>query len=188
MGRPPFVPPFIRRPGLLQSGATDQPEAAEPVPLSGPRGMPLPLFQAALRDEMLRRIELLEATLANLPVRHPTIGHNRPPEPIEVSLNDRDRLAVNRAVADLKEPGAAYAVAQKAALTLTRIAKKIWRQLARASGCVGKQAGEFVSAAVKSGGTEFGKRAVQAPFWYELARNLHGVSQAAIDWIATLPH
>jgi hypothetical protein len=144
-----------------------------------------------LHAEMLARIAELEEALARLPPRRRGIGDNNPPEPIEPEvLGDADRRAVETAIAVLKaqppEPTEAPAEALKAAHFLSGLAKRLRNAVLSAGQYLGKQADTLVSAAVKSAGSEIGKRAVQSPFWLAVIDRICAVADAAIHWINSL--
>jgi hypothetical protein len=134
----------------------------------------------ALHAEMLSRIVALEREMAQLPKPRRGIGDNNPPEPIEAEpFTDRDRKAVERALAVLKAqppaPTAQPTDALKAAQFLTTLGKKL--RVAAES---------FASEAVKSAGSEFGKRAIQSPLWLTIITKLQAVADAAIHWLNSL--
>jgi hypothetical protein len=147
---------------------------------------------AALYQEMLSRTAVLEKMMAELNGQWPGIGHNNPPEPIETfSFGDDDRQALDQAVAVLKaQPLAPVAPtdARNAATILKAIGERLWTDLVRAGGYSAKQADAFISEAVKSAGTETGKRLVQLPFWWALASTLMALASTVNDWLGSLLH
>jgi hypothetical protein len=133
---------------------------------------------------MLRRIAVLEEMLAKVSGSRPGIGHNGPPEAIEVPFGLQDRVAVQTAIVVLKiqpvEPSPSAAVAaREAAERVETIGQRLRTYLA-------EKGDRFVSKAVDAAGEEVGKRAVQAAFWLALAKALLVVAQAVSDWLASL--
>jgi hypothetical protein len=131
-------------------------------------------------DLLMARVALLEAALANPKPRQDIPigpGHNGPPEfepPFEESeireLVDLLKAQGPTTPTDLQKLHAASQASE------TKVSK------------LAEYADAFASAAVKSAGTEAGKRLVQAPWWMSVGSALYAVSQALILWLATLPH
>jgi hypothetical protein len=133
-------------------------------------------------QEMLRRIEVLESLLAGLTGHSAAgIGHNRPPEPIDaIPFNEDDRRAVANAIVVLKiqpvTPATPSLEAREAASTLKTIGERL-------QAYIGKQADVFISEAVKSAGSEFGKLIMR---YVMLAGALLWAAWAASDWLHSL--
>ena len=131
-------------------------------------------------DLLMARLALLEAALASpkprseLPIGP---GHNGPPEfepPFEESEVQEliDLLKVQTATAPTDLPKL-VAASQATEAKINKLAE---------------YADAFAVSAVKSAGSEVGKRLVQVPWWLSLSAALHSVSQALITWMGTLPH
>jgi hypothetical protein len=139
-----------------------------------------------LHQEMLKQVESLERIVPDiLKVPHHGIGHNNPPETIEVEpLDAADTKEIEESLATLKAqpvvPPAASQAAEKAIATIESKRIKVQAWLA-------KQGDAFVSAAVKEAGKEFGKWAPRA-FWLVVVDRMLGASQAALTWLHTLGH
>ena len=148
--------------------------------------------QASLHREMLSRIAVLEEMIRVLSPQQDGIGHNNPPEPIEgVSFKDADRQAIEAAVIILKDQPVSppeTAAAEKAAATLNTTGERLWIELARTGAYGADKLDAFITKAAESAGAEFGKRIVQAPFWYALVSALLTVSSAAHTWLASILH
>lgn len=131
-------------------------------------------------DLLTARVALLEAALASpkprleLPIGP---GHNGPPE-FEPPFEENE---IRELVDLLKAQGPTtptdlpklIAVSQATEVKISKLAE---------------YADTFASAAVKSAGSEAGKRLVQAPWWLSVGSALLGVSQALIAWLGVLPH
>lgn len=159
--------------------------------LSGVTGTPLGEFTVHARAEveknpqqaftlLMARVALLEAALAS-PKPTPELpigpGHNGPPDfepPFEESeireLVDLLKAQDPSTPTDLSKLLAASQATEAKASKLTEYADA------------------FASAAIKSAGSEAGKRLVQAPWWLSVGGALLGVSQALIAWIGMLSH
>lgn len=163
---------------------------AEDFPDDSP-AVDLPSDPLALHAEMLARITALENALAKLPPRRRGIGDNRPPEPIEKEvLSEADQRSVETAIAVLKaqppEPAETPAKALKAVQFLGGIAKRLRNAASSTGQYLGKQTDTFASEAIRSAGSEFGKRAIQSPFWLAVIEGISAVADAAIKWINSL--
>jgi hypothetical protein len=140
---------------------------------------------STLHAEMLQRIASLEEALAQLPGGLSGIGHNRPPEPIEVfPLTVVDQRELATAIEVLKaqpvEPKDDGRAATEAAGTLQAKAQKIRKWLA-------KQADAFISEAVKEAGKEFGKWAPRA-FWALVLDRIFSVHEIVGEWLSRIHH
>jgi hypothetical protein len=118
-------------------------------------------------QEMLDRISKLDLVVSELSEgQTPGIGHNGPPGSVEADLlGETDHTALSSALTTLKNasahPGeAAKAEASRAASIVRATGVKIWSALAALAGYAGKQADTFFSEAIKSAGSEVGKRVV----------------------------
>jgi hypothetical protein len=128
---------------------------------------------AAKHEELLSQVSFIERLIAELPKQTPWIGHNAPP------INDNDFRAIEGAIAVLKvQPVVPTAPdeARNAGLTLKIIGERIGTYLL-------KQGDVFVAEAAKSAGKEFGKRLVQAPWWWALAATLMLVANSVSSWL-----
>lgn len=160
----------------------DFPDEASSVVDSDPR---------ALHAEMLSRIEALEREMAKRRGRR-GIGGNYPPDPIETEpVTEEELLALERAMMVLKaqpaiDNGPPPIQSAEAVNFLTTLA----RRLRTAAGVGAKYAGEqgkiFVSEAIKSAGTEFGKRMIQSPFWWAIIHQIYALADVAHRWLESL--
>jgi hypothetical protein len=135
-----------------------------------------------LHAEMLRQVVSLERTLPEIfKVPHHGMGHNNPPEAMDAEpLDAADAKEIEAALATLKAQPVVPdkpEEAEKAAATIESKRSKVKAWLA-------KQGDEFVSAAVKEAGKEFGKWAPRA-LWLVVVDRMLGVSRAALAWIST---
>jgi hypothetical protein len=164
-----------RRPIKKKKASTDDLSASPLVTQSPEIGSP------ALHARMIEQIEAIEPELDSLLNR---IGHNKPPEPIEIEppLNAKELGEIKKAMADLKkEPPAPNAPSAKAEAAV-ELLKKFGNRLLT---YVGKQADNLVTEAVK----EAGKRIVQAPFWLPIINKLPALADTAQQWLQSLgPH
>jgi hypothetical protein len=125
--------------------------------------------KAAQHEEMLSRITILEALIAELPKQPVGIGHNQP------LITKDDVQEIKQAIAILKaQPVVPTALDQ-----------------VRASGSIPKKVGErlktyldaFMLEAAKSGGKEAGKRLVQFSYWWLLLDALMKLAQSVTAWL-----
>ena len=131
------------------------------------------LIRAAPYVAMLSRIVVLERLIAELPNQRCGIGHNRPP------IGQEEVREITQAIAILKvQPVVPTAPdeARAAGSTLKNIGERLGSYLV-------KQSDIIVSEAVKSAGSEFGKRLVQSPFWWALATTLLMLAQSVEEWL-----
>jgi hypothetical protein len=146
----------------------------------------------ALHAEMIEQIEALEREMADLREHQlHGIGHNNPPEPIDLAppLNLKELDEIRKAMAVLKKqppaPTARSSKVKAAVALLMKFADRL-RPLARATGAyLAKQADNFVTEAVK----EAGKRIVQSPLWLPIIYKLPELADTASRWLQSLgPH
>jgi hypothetical protein len=162
------------------AGKTPQPVPYPGVQDSNPR---------ITYQEILRRIEALDAVIAAWPRPSAGIGHNQPPELIEGVFDENDHQSMLAAIAVLNTestPTTASPEITDAASTLKKLGDRLSGYLLRSAGFVGKQLGTIVSEAAKSFGAEAGKRLAQSPFWWALAITLINVAHAVTEWLASL--
>lgn len=136
---------------------------------------------------MLMQIGEIEQLLAQIPELPAGIGHNRPPEPLDIEpLNTEDRAEISSALAVLKsqpvKPDDGGKAAEVALARFETKREKLGNWLA-------KQGEIFASEAIKEAGKEvgkqFGKWAPRA-FWLFLMDNMFGVSHAVNAWLKWL--
>jgi hypothetical protein len=176
---------------LATSGAVEPPAATLDDPVS-----PIPDVGAsdpnALHAEMITQIEALDREIDSLlEQQRRGIGHNNPPEPIELAppLSAKELGEIKKAMAVLKKeppaPTALSAKAEAAVALLMKFGDRL-RPLARATmAYVGKQADNFVTEAVK----EAGKRIAQSPLWLPIIYKLPALADIALQWLQSLgPH
>jgi len=129
---------------------------------------------------LMARVALLEAALASpkpVPKLPIGLGHNGPPD-FDPPFEERE---IRELVNLLKAQGPSTPTDLPQLLAASQATE------ARASKLM-EYADAFASAAIKSAGSEAGKRLVQAPWWLSVGGALLGVSQALIAWISMLPH
>jgi hypothetical protein len=165
----------VQMPQIVEPVLPGDREAADQAGLKGESGFQADatVVRAALHEEMLARVTILEALIASVPKQPIGIGHNQP------SITQEDVAEIKEAIAVLKaQPVMPTAPdkARAAGLTLMRFGERLGTYLL-------KQAEVFVSEAVKSGGKEFGKRLVQSPLWWALATALMLVAQSVSKWL-----
>jgi hypothetical protein len=127
------------------------------------------VVRAAPHKEMLSWIEVLEALIAELPKQRRGIGDNLQP------ITKDDVPEITKAVAVLKaEPVVPTApdAAKAAGSTLMRFGERL-----------GTYLDTFLLEASKSGGKEFGKRLVQAPYWWAIWYTLTHIVQSVAAWL-----
>lgn len=140
---------------------------------------------AALHEELLSRVEALEAIVATTRAPDiPGIGHNQPPEPVEgISFGENEWREIEGAIRTLKEQPASpndTTDAERAADILQSIGRSLWIALAYAA----KRTDRVLDAAAD----EVGRRIIQMPFWWALSSALYAVPDAVHAWLAGLPH
>jgi hypothetical protein len=126
-----------------------------------------------LHQEMQQRVRSLVETLSRTPVLPAGIGHNRPPEPLDIEpLNENDRVEVSTALTILKsqsvEPSDHGKAAGLALATFETKREKLGKWFAQ-------QGSVFTAEAVKEAGKQFGKWAPTA-FWLWVMDLMFGVS------------
>lgn len=136
---------------------------------------------------MLNRITLLEREMSKLRAPRRGIGDNNPPERIEqISFGENDWRAVEAACAILKTQQPTQSAPPAEAVQAVKILWSVVHKLRPVGAYVGKQAGIFVSEALKAAGAEVGKRAIQSPFWLTLITKIAAVADAASSWLNSL--
>jgi hypothetical protein len=139
-----------------------------------------------LHAEMIKQIEALERAMADLREHQQHgIGHNNPPEPIELtpplSTKELDEIRVAMAVLK-KQPPAPITPSTEATAAVSRLTK-----FARATVTyVGKQADIFATEVAKEAGKEAGKRIVQSPLWLPIIHQLPALADIAHQWLQSL--
>jgi len=160
------------------------PEVASPA-IAGTEPQAPPTTSQALHKEMLWRIATLEIGMSALS-RPAAPGDDDSSERVQQELTDADRRTVENSIAFLKQlpsqSDGQLVEALEAAQVLRAVGTRS-RNTASVSSWPSKQAGSPVEAA-KATELQFGKRAMQSPFW--LADRIDAVSDAAINWINSL--
>ena len=135
-----------------------------------------------LHSRMRKQVEGLEELLKEEPQSTPGIGHNRPPEEVDLSpFKDEDKEQLSEALEVLKnEPPRpeTSAAAQAAIATIKSKAKKL-------SEWTGGQAKIFAEEAIKEAGKQVGKWTPPV-FWAVVLEHVLGVAQHAEAWIKAL--
>jgi hypothetical protein len=138
----------------------------------------------ALHAKMIEQIKALEPEIADLRKHQQrrSIGDNNPPEPIEPApLSAKELDEIRRAITVLKNQPPVPTVRSskvKAALAL------LTKSAAATVTYVGKQADNFITAAVTKSGEEAGKWIVKCILVYELLQKL---ADTANQWWQSLP-
>jgi hypothetical protein len=164
-------------------------ETSEWVPSSNRRQAPEPdpfeddaetgPSQAELYDEMKKRISALEEALERVPKPPSGIGHNNPPEPMDLEpLDEDDRREVKDALATLNAQPVAPSNKGLAATAFMMLEAK----RAKLSKWLAQQGVLFTREAVKEAGKQFGRWA-PAVFWLWLLHLLVSVIDAAGAWL-----
>jgi hypothetical protein len=133
-----------------------------------------------LHEEMQRRIRALGEALTRAPAAPAGIGHNRPPEPLDLEpLDANDRAEISTALAALEaqsvEPSDKGKAAGEALAKLETKREKLGKWL-KLQGIV------FTEEAIKEAGKQFGKWA-PAAFWLLVLDLMFGVSQSVGAWL-----
>jgi hypothetical protein len=164
-------------------------ESLEWVPSSSRQQPPEPDFEnedeppsrssTELYREMQGRIRELEEVLAHTPRPPSGIGHNRPPESLDLEpLDESDRKEINEALDVIKSQPVEPADAEPVALAYMKFETK----LAKLGKWLAKQGEVFTTEAVKEAGKQTGKWAPRA-FWLWLMDRMFGVSEAIGAWL-----
>ena len=131
------------------------------------------------REALRNEIADLRGTLESMPPPHAGLGHNRPPEPLTISVEVKAdvKIAIEEIDAELTKPSPNVdGVVERSGV------------LAKALGWVFKKADKFVDAIVLAAGGSVGAGAVAylagIPVWENIAR----VYEAALRWLdAAMP-
>jgi hypothetical protein len=132
----------------------------------------------ALHAEMLERIEALEREIDNLREQQRCgVGHNNPPEPIELApLSEQNLGEIGEDIAVLKKQPPADPRSTEAKAAVARLMK-----FARvAVTYAGKQADIFITAAM----TKAGRKII----WSPIICKLWALPDIAHQWLQSLPH
>jgi hypothetical protein len=135
-----------------------------------------------LHQKMMQEITALEHAMAQFSLLNSQIGHNRPPEPIEpAEFGIREYNEISRAIGTLKSinPETSVNKVFQAAWNLKAIGERLKRY-------VGEQGDNFISAAIKSAGSETGKWIVRLPIIAIIADKLISVFNATTEWLASI--
>ena len=143
-----------------------------------------PLEEPEARQEVIRRLDRLEELIAPLVSQHGMMGHNRPPEEMEVEHPcSRDEwLALSQAVQSIREQTGANEPDEEkiasGAMTLGAVAKKL-------AGWLKVRAEKGIDAALVACGTAAGASAVVNV--QSIVDSIGGVVQALSRWIESFP-
>jgi hypothetical protein len=173
----------IRNAALLATSGAVEPTLPPSSPVVGSPvfGQNLRLTASdpnALHAEMLERIEALEREVDKLREQHRHgIGHNNPPEPIELApLSEQNLGEIGEDIAVLKKQPPADPPSTGAKAAVARLMK-----FARvAVTYAGKQADIFITAAM----TKAGRKIIWSPFIYKL----WALADIAHQWLQSFPH
>jgi hypothetical protein len=136
-----------------------------------------------LHEEMQRRIGALGNALKRTPELPVGMGHNRPPEPLDLEpLDANDRTELSSALKVLEAQPIAPSDGGKAA---TEALAKLETKLQKVGKWLAQQGRVFTEEAVKEAGKQFGKWA-PAAFWLMLMDLMFGVSQSVSAWLKTI--
>jgi hypothetical protein len=144
---------------------------------------------SSLQAEMLRRIEALEKAIRTASTGPRGIGDNNPPEPIEAEpFTKQDLHSLKASMATLKAQPATPSIpptteAIAAVNFLTNLAERLRSALGASGYYLGRQTDAFVSEAIKSAGSEFGKRLVQSPLWLTIINQVPPLAEVAHRWL-----
>ena len=132
---------------------------------------------------LMRRVLALEYILKQRPTDIAGIGHNRPPPDEESAAQDveHELAEIEVFIAALKDQPPRPTVRPEA----------LAQQVAKAGKISTKLLGyfdKFADKAAEAAGEEFGRRAMQLPFWYTVALALANVASAAASWLQSMPH
>jgi hypothetical protein len=119
--------------------------------------------------DLMRRLSILEAVLAERPKRPPGLGHNNPPEGVPTS--DEDVAEIERFIDLLKQQPA-----KSSALP---------PEIAAQTDKVDKLSKRFFDKCAESAGSELGKKIVNLPFWCGLYSAVRDVVHLVGGWLAT---
>lgn len=135
--------------------------------------------QTELHQVMNERIVELEEALEKVPKPPSGIGHNHPPEPMDVEpLDENDREQIKGALAILKAQPVEPVDREPAATAFMMFEIK----RAKLGKWLAQQGQLFTTEAVKEAGKQFGKWAPTA-FWLWLMDRMFGVSEAVGAWL-----
>ena len=132
-------------------------------------------------DQMLARLEKLEATMAQLPPPPPTpgIGHNNPPpDPTQLEEIKRD-IALLKA-----QPPPAPAEANNIAIKFVSVAGRVFAWFGKH---LDTAIDAFMKASGKAAGVTAGKALALSPIWLIFGHQLTDAAAAIMQWLMTLP-
>lgn len=164
-----WIPSEARRRALDEE--TDEPERQD----AGTR--------AERHARMLEGIRLLEQVIRDLPLAPAGMGHNRPPEPLEVEpLDAADKAELAGALTTLNAQPVTPPDGGTAASAALEVVESKRAKLAK---WLAKQGDLFATEAFKEAGKSFGKWLPPAAF-LALADRLYDVSALVKTWLSTM--
>jgi hypothetical protein len=184
---------FYRRTSkaVIEAAIDEIDEGMEWVPNSSRRQAPdegeefedLEPSPSELYARMQEQIDAIQEALDHAPDTPAGMGHNQPPEPLDIEpLDAEDRAELSSTLGVLKaqpvEPNDNGKVATEALAKFETKREKLGKWLL-------KQGEVFTTEAVKEAGKQFGKWAAAA-FWLWLMDMMFGVSQAVHAWLQAL--
>ena len=127
-------------------------------------------------NQLMVRVAVLEAAISSPTTAPIGLGHNGPPE-FDLPF-DEDNIREFIQLLKSQAPTVATDIPKVfAAVEHAEAAGPKFRQLVD----------DFATSAIKSAGTELGKRLAQLPFWMAVYSALASVAEAAKVWISTFP-
>lgn len=136
-------------------------------------------------SQLQERVRALEELLNQIPEQAPGIGHNFPPEPLDVTPVDND---------DRKELQAAIHIIQAQPLIPQDKGKEVRKagavvegKIHKVRGWLARQGDTFATEAVKEAGKQFGKWAPRA-LWLLLIDRMLSVTETITHWLNLVFH
>jgi hypothetical protein len=171
--QPQSEPPQQRRTSRAALLASS--EIAEPIGPPGEAGdqasFKVETIARAAPEDVLSRVTMLEALMAEMP-KHPVgIGHNQQPP---ITREDVDEI--KDALASLKAQRVVLTEAKAAASTLKKIGGKL-----------GAYLDAFVMELAKSAGKQLVLASAPLWYWYFFNEVLTGLANSVMDWLRHIP-